>query len=109
MSRTSVWFSRGTAVKVPATGSQMVGETAPRQSGPPSQKRILPVSRRTMLIGTTGVPVTGLAGVLMTDPNTPPLTTFTLTVLVAVLPAVSVAVARIVWVPSVTLELSQLT
>src|SRR4051812_4935498 len=108
MSRISVWFSRGTAVNVPATGSHTVGETAPRQSGPPSHRRILPLSSRTMFIGTMGIPLTGLLGMLITAPNTPPLAVCTVTLLPAVLPLGSVAVAVIVWVPSAREVLSQL-
>src|ERR1700686_2166518 len=95
MSRTSVWFSRGTAVNVPATGSHTVGETAPRQLGPPSQKRILPVSRRTIFMATIGSLVTGLAGILITEDHWPtwapvPLETVTVTpVDVVALPAAS--------------------
>jgi hypothetical protein len=49
-----------------------------------------------MLTGTTGSPVTGLSGVLMTEPNTPRLTICTVMLLVAVLPSVSVTVA-VIW------------
>ena len=37
-------------------GPTRSGRSPPRQSGPPSQKRILPLFSRTMFIGTTGCP-----------------------------------------------------
>ena len=78
----------------------MVGEISPRQSGPPSQKRIFLLFSRTMFMGTMGLPVTGLAGVLITGPKTPPLTVRIVTLPVAVFPLVSVALALMVCWPS---------
>ena len=55
--------------------------------------------------GANSATVTGFAGVLMTGPKTPPLRTRTVTLLDAVLPLVSVAVAVTVWKPSATAPL----
>src|SRR2546425_9334852 len=92
-SRTSCCVSLGTAVNVFVVGSQTVAEIAPMQSGPPSQSRIFPVLSKTMFIGTTGVPLIGLAGMSITELHWPsgavPLLTLTETDALAVLPALS--------------------
>src|SRR5262249_22176098 len=100
-------LARGTGLNVLVAGSQTVAEGPPMQSCPLHIK-IFPVSMSTMLIATRGQ--------LITEDHWPikagslGLVTVTVTVLEsAVLPEVSVARAKMVCVPTDTVELSQAT